>query len=90
MLANLKVARPCWRPPAASGQASWPCPSTSTATREITTLANLITLTPGTLSLDVSADRRMLYVHAMEVDDPEAFRREMKRGLRAAVTEIFQ
>jgi multicomponent Na+:H+ antiporter subunit E len=31
---------------------------------EILFLANLITLTPGTLSLDVSADRKVLYVHA--------------------------
>ena len=31
---------------------------------EITLLANLITLTPGTLSVDVSADRRTLFVHA--------------------------
>ena len=36
--------------------------------REITALANLISLTPGTLSLDVSADRRHLYIHSMSVD----------------------
>lgn len=36
---------------------------------EITVLANLITLTPGTLSLDVSTDRRVLYVHVMYLDD---------------------
>ncbi len=36
---------------------------------EITTLSNLITLTPGTLGLDVSTDRRVLYVHVMYLDD---------------------
>jgi multicomponent Na+:H+ antiporter subunit E len=36
---------------------------------EITALANLITLTPGTLSLDVSTDRQVLYVHVMYLDD---------------------
>jgi multicomponent Na+:H+ antiporter subunit E len=36
--------------------------------REITMLANLISLTPGTLSLDVSPDKRCLYVHAMSVE----------------------
>jgi multicomponent Na+:H+ antiporter subunit E len=36
--------------------------------REITLLANLISLTPGTLSLDVSPDGRSLYVHAMSVE----------------------
>lgn len=36
---------------------------------EITLLACLVTLTPGTLTLDVSDDRRTLFVHAMFVDD---------------------
>jgi multicomponent Na+:H+ antiporter subunit E len=35
-------------------------------------LANLITLTPGTLSVDVSDNRRTLYIHAIHVPDPEA------------------
>lgn len=48
---------------------------------EITFLANLITLTPGTLSLDVSEDRKVLYIHAMYVEDVERFRREIKDGL---------
>lgn len=46
---------------------------------EITMLANLISLTPGTLSLDVSFDRKTLYIHAMFVEDPEAMRAEMKK-----------
>ncbi|MGA1529284.1 MAG: Na+/H+ antiporter subunit E [Kiritimatiellia bacterium] len=45
---------------------------------EITMLANLITLTPGTLSLDVSFDRKTLYIHSMFVSDPEKVRRETK------------
>ncbi len=56
----------------------------------ITLLANLITLTPGTLSLDVSADRRVLYVHTMYVDDVEQFRREIKEGFERRVMEVFQ
>lgn len=36
--------------------------------REITVLANLISLTPGTLSLDVSPDNDYLYVHAISVE----------------------
>ena len=55
----------------------------------ITTLANLITLTPGTLSLDVSSDRRVLYVHAMFVRDIEAFRRDIKQGLERRVQDVF-
>jgi multicomponent Na+:H+ antiporter subunit E len=36
--------------------------------REITVLANLISLTPGTLSMDVSPDNEYLYVHAISVE----------------------
>lgn len=56
----------------------------------VTLLANLTTLTPGTLSVEVSADRRVLYVHSMEVDDPEAVARDVKRGFEARVLEIVR
>ncbi len=57
---------------------------------EITLLANLITLTPGTLSLDVSTDRRVIYVHTIRVDDPEEFRRSIKNGFERRVMELFR
>lgn len=41
---------------------------------EITLVANLISLTPGTLSLDVSDDRRVLYIHAMFMADEQELR----------------
>ena len=57
---------------------------------EITLLANLISLTPGTLSLDVSADRRVLYVHAMFIDDPERVKRQIKQGFERRVIEVLR
>jgi multicomponent Na+:H+ antiporter subunit E len=57
---------------------------------EITLLANLITLTPGTLSLDVSSDKRVLYVHAMYVTNAEAVRKEIKGGLERKVLEVMR
>ncbi|MBW2487296.1 MAG: Na+/H+ antiporter subunit E, partial [Deltaproteobacteria bacterium] len=57
---------------------------------EITVLANLITLTPGTLSLDVSPDRKTLYVHAMHVDDVEEFRQDIKQRMERRVMEVFK
>lgn len=57
---------------------------------EIATLANLITLTPGTLSLDVSADRKVLYIHAMYLDDVEAFRRRIKDGFERRVLQVLR
>ena len=41
---------------------------------EITLVANLISLTPGTLSLDVSDDRKVLYIHAMFMADEQELR----------------
>lgn len=44
---------------------------------EIAFVANLISLTPGTLSLDISDDRRVLYIHAMFLGDEKALREEL-------------
>jgi multicomponent Na+:H+ antiporter subunit E len=57
---------------------------------EITTLANMITLTPGTLSLDVSNDKRVLYVHGMHVYDLEEFKRDIKDGFERKVKEAYE
>lgn len=57
---------------------------------EIALLANVITLTPGTLSLDVSEDRKTLYIHAMFIDDPDALRREIKEGLEKRLLELMR
>jgi multicomponent Na+:H+ antiporter subunit E len=57
---------------------------------EITVLANLISMTPGTLSLDVSKDRKTLFVHAMFIDDPEVLKRQIKDQLERRVLEIMR
>jgi len=56
---------------------------------EITLLANLITLTPGTLSVDVSADRRLLYVHALDCSNPAAVKRDIANGFERRIREAF-
>ena len=57
---------------------------------QITVLANLISLTPGSLSLDVSPDGKTLYVHEMFVDDPDETRRRIKEGFERLVREAMQ
>lgn len=57
---------------------------------EITVLATIITLTPGTLSLHVADDRRTLYVHAMYIDDPAELVRGIKEGFERRVREVFR
>ncbi|KAA3519679.1 Na+/H+ antiporter subunit E [Agrobacterium vitis] len=57
---------------------------------EITLLANLITLTPGTLSVDVSEDQKILYVHALDCSDPDSARRDIAEGFERKIREAFQ
>jgi multicomponent Na+:H+ antiporter subunit E len=57
---------------------------------EIVLLANLITLSPGTLSVDVSSDNSTLYVHTINQDRPDEFRAEIKGGLERRVLEVMR
>jgi multicomponent Na+:H+ antiporter subunit E len=57
---------------------------------EILLVTNLISLTPGTLSLDVTPDRKTLIVHAMFADDPEAVIASLKNGMERMVKEVFE
>jgi multicomponent Na+:H+ antiporter subunit E len=57
---------------------------------QITLLANMITLTPGTLSLDVSTDRTVIYVHSVYVTNPAEFRDSIKSGFEKAILEVTQ
>lgn len=57
---------------------------------EIMMVANLVSLTPGTLSLDVSNDRKSLYVHVMFLEDVDTTRREIKQGIEKRVLEALR
>ena len=57
---------------------------------EIMLVANIVSLTPGTLSLDVSEDRKMLYVHVMFVDDVETARAQIKERIEKRVLEALR
>ena len=57
---------------------------------EIALLANLITLTPGTLSVDVSADRKLLFVHALDCSDIEAAKKDIAEGFERKILEAFR
>jgi multicomponent Na+:H+ antiporter subunit E len=54
-------------------------------------LANLITLTPGTLSIDVSADRKVLYIHVVELgEQPDQVRHKIKERLERRLLEVMR
>ena len=56
---------------------------------EIATLANLITLTPGTLSVDVSEDQSILLIHVLNFTTEEAFIADLQQGFERQVREVF-
>ncbi|MBW2468564.1 MAG: Na+/H+ antiporter subunit E [Deltaproteobacteria bacterium] len=90
LVANLRVAYEVLTPGFQMRAAIVAIPLDAESDLEITVLANLITLTPGTLSLDVSPDRKTLYVHAMHVDDVEEFRQDIKQRMERRVMEVFK
>ena len=53
-------------------------------------VTNLISLTPGTLSLDVSEDRKTLLIHAMFADDHDALRKSLKDGMERWVIDAVE
>ena len=56
----------------------------------IIAFANLISMTPGSLTMDMSADKKKIYVHAMYLHDKEEFIRKMKGELEKKIAEIFE
>ena len=90
VLANLRVTYEILTPTHTMRPAVVAVPLDVNRPAAVTLLANLITLTPGTLSLDVAADGKMLYVHAMHVQDANSFRQEIKEGFERYIREIFE
>lgn len=88
-LSAFKVAVLVLRPDMRLRPGIFAYPLTLTRDFEITLLANLITLTPGTLSVDVSEDRKTLYVHALDCQDPAAERRAISTGFERRIREAF-
>jgi multicomponent Na+:H+ antiporter subunit E len=52
---------------------------------EILLLAAMINVTPGSVALDVSPDRHVMYVHVMNMANPEAAKREIKEGFERRI-----
>lgn len=90
ILANLRVAHDVITPRLRARPAIIALPLEARTDEEITLLANLISLTPGTLSLDVSADRSTLYVHAMFGQDPDELRAVLKNGFERRLLEAMR
>ncbi len=90
VLANFTVARLILGHPAKLKPAFVFLPLDLTTDLAISILANSITLTPGTLSAELSLDRRHLLIHALHETDTDALITTIKQRYEAPLKEIFE
>jgi len=89
VMSALRVARDVLRPGLNFQPGIIAYPLTTDDDVQITLLANLITLTPGTLSVDVSTDKSTLYIHAMFAHDPEGLKKDIHDGFERQIKETL-
>lgn len=89
-LANLQVAIDVVVPRHMARPAIIAIPLAAETDIEITMLANMLTLTPGSVTIDISPDRKTLYVHVLYLEDGdvEATRRSIKEGFERRILEV--
>lgn len=86
VIANLRVSYEVLTPKNSLKPAIISVPLTVDTELEIMVLANMITLTPGTLSIDVAEDQQHLYVHTLYTDESlEVFRQNIKQGFEKKI-----
>jgi multicomponent Na+:H+ antiporter subunit E len=88
ILSNIAVLRVVLNPWVRVRSGVIAVPTELTKDIALTMLANMITLTPGTLTLDISPDRRYLYVHTLNLDDPEDVKREIHQAFEIYLREL--
>jgi multicomponent Na+:H+ antiporter subunit E len=88
-VAVFRVARLVLSPSMRFTPAAFRFPLALTSDRQITLLANLITLTPGTLTIDVTDDRSALIIHAIDCPDVEAACADIRNGFERLIREAF-
>ena len=79
VVSNLRVAYDVLTPTHYMRPAVVAVPLRAKSDGAITILANMISLTPGTLSLDVSSDRSVLYLHVMYLDNEDDLREQIRK-----------
>jgi multicomponent Na+:H+ antiporter subunit E len=90
VVSNLRVAIDVLRPTASLRPGIIAVPLDAQTDVEITLLVNLVMLTPGTLAIDVTSDRRELYIHTMNADNPDAVRAQIKSGFERRVLGVLR
>lgn len=90
VLSNIEVARRILGPESAIKPSFVWVPLALTDPHAILSLAGIITMTPGTLSAELSPDRLFLLVHAFNVDDEAALIAQIKARYEAPLKEIYE
>jgi multicomponent K+:H+ antiporter subunit E len=90
VVANVVVARLVLGPPGRLRPAFIEIPLELEQPLPIALLASIITMTPGTVSSDLSDDRRRLLVHVLDAPDPPALVAQIKSRYERALKEIFE
>ena len=90
VVCNVQVARQVLGPESAIRPGFFRLPLALTDDHAITALATIITMTPGTLTCDVAADRSHLLIHALDLPDEAALIADIKARYEAPLLEIFR
>jgi multicomponent K+:H+ antiporter subunit E len=89
VLANVAVARLVLGPEERLRPAFFYIPLQVTNAQSIALLASIITMTPGTVSADLTDDQRRLLVHALDCPDAEQMIADIKQRYEKPLLEIF-
>jgi multicomponent Na+:H+ antiporter subunit E len=89
VLANLRLAADVATPRYHMTPGIIAVPLDTTTDGQILLLSMLINTTPGSVALDVSPDRKVLYVHVMHMTSPDAARDEIKNGFERRVLDVL-
>lgn len=89
VLANITVARQVLGPEKRLRPGFVWVPLDLTNIHGISALASVITLTPGTVTAELSEDRKYLLVHFLDIDDPQAAIADLKRRYEAPMLKVF-
>jgi multicomponent Na+:H+ antiporter subunit E len=90
LIANLRVAADVLWGNSRIRPAVVAIPLDITTDGEILLLSMLINITPGSVTIDLSDDRRTLYVHVMHMKSADETRREIKEGFERRVKVLFE
>lgn len=89
VVSNLQVARRILGPEAAIRPRFVWVPLDTRNPYAVAALAAIITMTPGTLSADVTADQAWLLVHAFDVDDEQELIRQIKSRYEQPLSQVL-